>query len=117
MVTRMDDTDSDLIAAITSDVMVSLRHSRFFEKLDDLLSPTDSSGSSAAQCSGEYKLSESILSAAGYDSKDVADIFNVLRSRGGCCDCEILYNVAETSRLKAKYWQSRAHNPKRSISQ
>ena len=28
--------------------------------------------------------------------------------KGGFCDCEILYNVVEESRLKAEYWQARA---------
>jgi Protein of unknown function (DUF2695) len=37
---------------------------------------------------------------------DLDDIFAVLQSKGGFCDCEVLYNVAETSRLKAKYWRS-----------
>lgn len=112
MVTGMDDSgDSDLISSITPDVMASLHHSHFFEKLDDLLSPPD--GASAQECGGDYKLSEGVLRLAGYDSEDVTDILDVLRGQGGCCDCEILYNVAETSRLKAKYWQSRAHDPNR----
>jgi len=112
MVTRMDDSrDSDLIASITPDVMASLRRSGFFEKLEDLLSPMDGSGASAAQCGGDHTLSERILRLVGYDSEEIMDIFGVLRSQGGCCDCEVLYNVVETSRLKAKYWQSRAHDP------
>ena len=90
--------------------MASLRRSRFFEDLDNLLSPVDASGIPPAQCGGDYERSEGILRSAGYDSEDVADIFAVLRSQGGCCDCEILYNVAETSRLKAKHWQKRAHD-------
>ena len=40
-------------------------------------------------------------------SDDVDDILAVLTSRGACCDCEVLYNVAEESRLKAQYWSSR----------
>jgi hypothetical protein len=27
---------------------------------------------------------------------------------GGCCDCEILYNVAGESRLKSRYWKAEA---------
>lgn len=27
---------------------------------------------------------------------------------GGFCDCEILYNVAEESHFKSKYWKARA---------
>jgi uncharacterized protein DUF2695 len=47
------------------------------------------------------KLSESILAAAGFERAEVDNIFAMLQSKGGCCDCEVLYNVAETSRLKA----------------
>lgn len=33
--------------------------------------------------------------------------FHVFMSMGGYCDCEILFNVAESSRLKAEYWLAR----------
>ena len=29
-------------------------------------------------------------------------------ARGGYCDCEILYNALDESRLKAEYWRARA---------
>ena len=105
-----DDSHSDIISSITPDVMRCLRRSQFFERLDDVLCPRE--GSSPRQCSGDYTLSEPILRDAGYDPEDVQEIFDVLRSQGGCCDCEILYNVAESSRLKANYWRSRVHNPR-----
>ena len=78
--------------------MASLRRSHFFERLDDLLCPQ---GQLTARegCGGNYKLSKSVLEVAGFDSRDLEDIFNVLRSQGACCDCEILYNVAETFEL------------------
>jgi hypothetical protein len=41
------------------------------------------------------------------DDEETADVLAVMRLNGGCCDCEILYNVAEESRLKAKYWKAR----------
>jgi Protein of unknown function (DUF2695) len=111
MVTRMADSrDSDLISSITPDVMASLRRSHFFEELDNLLSPMDGSGLAPTLCAGDYELAENILRSAGYDSEALTDIFAVFRSQGGCCDCEILYNVADTSRLKAMYWQGRAHD-------
>lgn len=84
-----------------------LVRSGYFEKLDDLLSPEDDATPSQS-CDGTYKLSESVLLACGFVRDDLDDIFAVLQSKGGCCDCEVLYNVAETSRLKAKYWRSRA---------
>jgi len=101
------DSDNDLIADITPDVMECLERSKFFGKLDDILSPIDGSQPHES-CLGNYKLSESILRAAGFDSSDLGDIFDVLKSKGGFCDCEILYNAAETSRLKAEYWHNQS---------
>lgn len=107
MVTRMDGgADSELIESITPDVMTCLRRSLFFERLDDLLSPKGNSHREA--CTGNYELSKWVLKASGFDSDDLRDIFDVLRAQGGCCDCEILYNVAESSRLKSDYWKRRA---------
>jgi len=108
MFAHMDSaSDDDLISSITPDVMKCLGRCGFFEKLDGLLSPEDNS-IPAKGCDGTYKLSESVLLAAGFDRGELDDIFGVLQSKGGCCDCEVLYNVAETSRLKANYWRSRA---------
>jgi hypothetical protein len=99
--------EDDLITSITPDVMRCLDRSEFFDKLDDLLCPNEASLPRKG-CGGDYKLSESVLRTAGFDSEELADIFGVLRSQGGCCDCEILYNLAESSRLKAEYWRGRA---------
>lgn len=109
MVSPMDiGPDSDLIASITPDVMTCFRRSHFFERLDDLLCPTADSGQREV-CGGDYKISKRILEAAGFDSDDLRDMFAVLRAQGACCDCEALYNVAESSRLKAEYWKRQAH--------
>ena len=63
-------------------------------------------------CAGDYILAKRVLQAGAFDSADWDDIFNVLRTQGACCDCEILYNVAESSRLKAQYWKSQAQGVK-----
>ena len=108
MVTRMDGgADSELINSITPDVMTCLRRSLFFERLDDLLSPKEDLHHREV-CAGNYELSTRVLEASGFDSDDLRDILDVLRAQGGCCDCEILYNVAESSRLKSDYWKSSA---------
>ena len=96
--------DEELIGSISTDVMAYLLGCQFFEKLDDLLSPSESVHPSQA-CDGSYRHSESILLTSGHKECDLADVFGVLRSKGGACDCEILYNVVESSRLKAKYWR------------
>lgn len=110
MVTRMaDGADSDLIESITPDVMTCLRRSHFFERLDDLLCPQEDPRHPEV-CSGDFKLSHRMLETEGFDSADLDDIFNVLRAQGAGCDCEVLYNVAELSRLKEKYWKSQAEH-------
>jgi len=100
--------DSDLIASITPDVMTCFRRSHFFERLDDLLCPKGDSGQHEV-CHGDYRISKGILEAAGFHSEDLKDMFTVLRAQGAGCDCEVLYNVAESSRLKAEYWKRQAH--------
>jgi hypothetical protein len=98
-----DHTEADFIRSITEDVMKCLLRSRFFDKLDNLLAPTNTP--EVTHCVGGYKLSRSILQASWFDSEEMADIFEVMRSLDGGCDCEILYNVAASSRLKANYWK------------
>jgi hypothetical protein len=61
--------------------MKCLDRSGFFEKLDDLLSPKETTLPRKG-CGGDYKLSESVLRAAGFESEELADIFGVLRSQG-----------------------------------
>jgi hypothetical protein len=101
------DPDSQFISSIAPDVMRCLERADFFTKLDDLLSPMSDSNL-CKTCDGTYRISESILLESGFDRADLADIFDVLRSKGGCCDCEVLYNVAESSRLKSKYWREQS---------
>lgn len=96
--------DDELMASIAPDVMRCLVRAQFFEKLDDLLCPIDDSCQREG-CGGDYRLSESVLLASKFGSDDLNDIYGVLRTKGGCCDCEILYNVAESSRLKAQHWR------------
>jgi hypothetical protein len=112
MFTCMTGPDDDLIASITPDVMRCLDQSNFFEKLDDVLCPEDDSHPRES-CSGDYRLSESILRASGFEVSDFADIFDVLRANGGFCDCEILYNASESNRLKGKYWREQARGVER----
>ena len=114
---RMEPSDNEFILSITPDVMACLTRSDYFKKLDDILSPEDSS-TAARSCDGTFRLSESILVASGFDRDAIDDILSVLKSKGGCCDCEVLYNVVETNRLKSKYWSSRgdgsSHIPRHS---
>lgn len=102
----MNDRD-DFIANITQDVLKVLAGKRFFETLDAQLCPVETSALRVV-CDGTYAVSTAILSRLGFELQDTEEILQVLKSRGGCCDCEILFNVAEESRLKAEYWLRRA---------
>lgn len=104
--------EKDYVASIASDVMAVLRTKGFFDALDEALCPLDGSRP-AVPCRGNYENSERILGDLGFDADDVKDIFDALRSRGGFCDCEVLYNVVETSRLKSKYWRAQADRHER----
>jgi hypothetical protein len=49
-----------------------------------------------------------LLLKQGFKDDEFFEVFHVLMRQGGFCDCEILYNVAEQSRLKAEYGIARA---------
>jgi hypothetical protein len=106
---QTDDSDSqaEFIDAISSNVLGVLEKERFFSRLDDLFSPIDPL-IERAKCGHSFDRSIDVLRDLGMDSDDVEDVLAVLRSRGGCCDCEVLYNVADESRLKSEYWKARA---------
>jgi len=108
-----DDSTSDdkFIASIAPDVMRALTASGFFTALDELFCPTEKS-LTVAVCHGhgDYRNAKRLLLSHGFDESEFSDVFGVLASRGGYCDCEILYNAAESSRLKAEYWQARARD-------
>jgi hypothetical protein len=104
----MDNSDfrtDEFVNDIAEDVLGVLRKERFFERLDDLFCPEES-GQVRARCGHSFANSTAILCEAGMDSDDIDDVLAVLRSKGGCCDCEVLYNVAGQSRLKAKHWKT-----------
>lgn len=87
--------------------MEHLQHHGFFAKLDDWLCPADDS-SPRMVCDGTYVMTTRLASELGFSEQDLEDILAVLQNHGGGCDCEILYNVSDSNRLKATYWQNRA---------
>jgi hypothetical protein len=99
--------DRELIADITPDVMRSLLGAGVFEALDDVLCPADPARG-RGRCHGDYRHARSVLLARGFRADELFDVFHVLMAQGGYCDCEILYNAAAVSRLKAEYWRARA---------
>ena len=104
-----DDNDRDeLVRDITPEVLGVLKQERFFELLDDQFCPSDDAAPlGPAKCGHSFDVTKLILRNLGMDSDDIEDVVDVLHSQGACCDCEVLYNVAEESRLKARYWKAR----------
>ena len=104
---RAMENDDALIDQIAPDVLGALANKRFFDSLDDQMCPVDPAQPRLCW-EGTYAISTTILARCGIDSDDIADITQVLAARGGHCDCEILFNVVEESRLKSEYWKARA---------
>ena len=105
----MDSSDyrtDEYVRDIAEDVLGVLRAERFFERLDDLFCPEESD-QVRARCGYSFANSTGILREVGMDADDIDDVLAVLRLKGGGCDCEVLYNVAQKSRLKAKHWKAR----------
>jgi len=103
-----DDPDEELIASITPGVMEALRKKRFFAALDEVFLPK--SGTTQPQtCSGDFRHAKHALQLCGFKESDWFDVFHVLMRQGAFCDCEILYNSAIDSRLKAQYWRRMSH--------
>jgi hypothetical protein len=107
----IEHSDEELIAAIKQDVLVALEDSGFFTTLDELLCPARVD-SLRHECSGDFRHSKLALEKSGFAESDWSDVFHVLMDEGGFCDCEILYNVASESRLKANHWR-KAHSDRK----
>ena len=102
-----DEYDHERFASdITADVLGVLKRIRFFELLDDRFCPVDHS-QEPVKCGHSFDASKGILADSGMDEEDIQDVIDVLHSQGACCDCEVLYNVAKESRLRARYWKAR----------
>jgi Protein of unknown function (DUF2695) len=101
---RPEDTYMDDIAP---DVMRVLEKNHFFEKLDNRPCPIEDSENPVDCHAGSFEISGQILCDLGMKAEDVEDVVAVLHSKGACCDCEVLYNIFEESRLKARYWKAR----------
>jgi hypothetical protein len=99
--------DSEYVDDIAPDVLGVLDRLHFFERLDDWFCPREDPERQIPCGARSFEISTKILRDLGMDSDDIADVLEVLHSRGACCDCEVLYNVAEESRLKARYWKAR----------
>jgi hypothetical protein len=99
--------ESGYVDDIAPDVLGVLEKLHFFERLDDYFCPREDTERQVSCDAHSFEVSIAILCDLDMDSDDIADVLAVLQSRGACCDCEVLYNVVEDSRLKARYWKAR----------
>jgi hypothetical protein len=99
----------EYVKSITPDVLAVINRVRFFELLDDRFCPLCPLGDvvESPKCAHSFDLTEGILAGLENDPEDIQDVLDVLRSLGACCDCEVLFNVAEESRMRARYWRNR----------
>ena len=100
-----NDFDS-IIRDITPDIMKNLEKKGFFDELEELVFNSGEDG--LVSCNHDFAHSTALLVKARYTEEDRRDIFAVMKSRGGFCDCEILYNTLEESLPKERYWKARA---------
>jgi hypothetical protein len=96
--------DEELVEELAPAVLGVLAQQGAFQALDDLLCPADL-GQPAEKCAGDFRNMRRIVEAHGHDAEAQFDIFHVLMARGGFCDCEILTNVAEGTRMRARAWR------------
>jgi len=69
--------------------------------------PADASVA-AEKCGNTCEITSSIVLSKDFPNQDIQDVISVMQAHGGYGDCEILYHVVETSRLKTKHWQAQA---------
>lgn len=102
--------DEKLMKSIASDVLVAVERAGAIAALDDLMAP-ESDTHAPEPCHGDFRLLKKVLVEKGFGKRgeidEISDICHVMMSRGGYCDCEVLYNVVETNRLKSRYWKQR----------
>jgi uncharacterized protein DUF2695 len=75
------------------DVISTLKEWDFFGQLDPRVWPTGDFNQS--DCHHDYRHSEALLTEFGFDSEARKRVFEVLRSRHGYCDCEIVMNAED----------------------
>jgi Protein of unknown function (DUF2695) len=102
-----EDSYEQFIADISADVMAVLQKEGFLERLHNEVLPSDSSPST---CKNDFTSAIRLLRSFGHDEADIEDVLGVMRSKGGFCDCEIVFNVADPSPVREKYWKDKLVN-------
>jgi hypothetical protein len=109
----LESPDEALIKDITPSVMKCVNASGLLEALDDAFCPR-LPFKSRTRCHGDFRTTKALLPKHRFTPGEFSDVLHVFMLQGGYCDCEILYNVYERSRLRSEYWKARAdgHTPR-----
>lgn len=91
--------DQETIEEIKDTILSVLK-----DKIDFVRSLDKEFISQSIKCFGDFRHSKKLLTTLGFSNEDQFDIFHVLMSEGGYCDCEILHNVFQESAYSKKYW-------------
>jgi hypothetical protein len=106
---QAEESFDEFIESITEDVLRVLSSQGFFCKIEGRVWPDGPDGRKV--CDGSFANAVDIATADGHSLEDQDDIFHVMRSRGGFCDCEIVLNVAPESAVRERYWKKKAAAP------
>jgi Protein of unknown function (DUF2695) len=98
--------DEALLSDIAPNIMAVLIRDKFFTRLEARVFPD--SPDPRNLCDHSFSNASVLLAEDGHDEDAQEDVFAVMRSRGGFCDCEIIWNVAEGSPVTENYWRTRA---------
>jgi len=98
--------DEEYIKDSAPFITEALEKIKFFKKLDNQMLPINPF-KKAKKCHGDFAITKTILIKNNFNKNEIFDICHMLISKGGYCDCEVLYNVAEESRYRKKYWKNR----------
>jgi Protein of unknown function (DUF2695) len=107
MSTSDDEEFESFIEDITPDVFASLQRENFFTSLEARIFPEGSTDRN--ECDGSFSAATALLTDLGHDEDAREDVFDVMRSKGGFCDCEIILNAAPESAARATYWKKKSH--------
>jgi hypothetical protein len=100
-----DPETNEELAKITPIVLRVLAKRGFFAKLDDYMCPAEEF--EPYVCQHDFALSTQVLSDMGFDDTERRDVLAVLVHSDARCDCEVLFNISASNRLKAQYWKDR----------
>jgi hypothetical protein len=96
----------ETIGSIAPFVLGCLEQRSFFSELEKRVWPEGPDGRRDCDHSLDHTLS--ILRTYDWQEEDCTEVLLVMQSRGGCCDCEIMLNVAPDCQARERHWKRKA---------